>query len=126
LPVCKPWGESRGYDFVLGYPGHFVAVQVKSTTCELREGYSCSVTGNEPYPAGAFDFLAAYVVFEDAWYIIPAEKMLGMECIALHSRNSNYEEYREAWRLLDPDPNCAIEPLDIQGCAEELLAEWRE
>jgi|ERR1700728_398054 len=126
LPVCKPWGESRGYDFVVGCPGHFVAVQVKSTTCELREGYSCSVTGNKPYPAGTFDFLAAYVVFEDAWYIIPAEKILGMECIALHSRKSNYEDYREAWRLLDPDSHCTIGPLDIQGCAEEFPRELAE
>jgi hypothetical protein len=126
LPVCKPWGESRGYDFVVGVPGHFVAVQVKSTTCELREGYSCSVAGHKPYPPGTFDFLAAYVVFEDAWYIIPAEKILGMECIALHSRNSNYEEYRGAWRLLDPDPNCTMGPIDIQGCAEEFSSDWIE
>jgi PD-(D/E)XK endonuclease len=50
LPVSKPWGESRSYDFVVGRPGYFVAVQVKSTTFELDEGYICSVAGNKPYP----------------------------------------------------------------------------
>ena len=45
LPVCKPWGEIRSYDFVVGWPGHFVAVHVKSTICELGAGYACTVRG---------------------------------------------------------------------------------
>src|SRR5260370_37492183 len=100
-------------------------MQVKSTTCELREVYSCSVAGKKPYPPGAFDFLAAYVVLEDAWYIIPAERVLGMDCIALHSSNSNYEECREAWHLLDADAGPHPGHVDsIQGCAEEFSSEW--
>src|SRR5205823_4773765 len=35
LQVSKPWGDSRSYDFVVGRPGHFVAVQVKCTIAEL-------------------------------------------------------------------------------------------
>src|SRR5260370_35359774 len=34
LAVSKPWGDSRSYDFVVGRPGRFVSVQVKSTTVE--------------------------------------------------------------------------------------------
>jgi hypothetical protein len=56
----------------------------------------------EPTPPGSFDFLAAYVVPEDAWYIIPAAVIHGKECIALYpnSPTAKYEQYREAWALL--------------------------
>lgn len=36
LAVSKPWGDVRSYDVVVGRPGHFVAVQVKSTIFELE------------------------------------------------------------------------------------------
>jgi len=76
LQVSKPWGEMRSYDFIVGRPQNFVSVQVKSTTAKSRSGYVCTVRGGHTsYPAGSFDFLAAYVVFEDAWYIIPLEKI---------------------------------------------------
>ena len=128
IPVSKPWGESRSYDLVVGRPGRFAAVQVKSTTSALEPGWVCKLrprTG--PYPPGSFDFLAAYVVFEDAWYIIPEEEVRGMDNITLHTGSSwaKYEEYREAWHLLDPDAEAEPGEIDdIQGCAEEFPAEW--
>jgi hypothetical protein len=103
LPVSKPWGEMCSYDFVIGKTGRFVSVQVKSTTSALEEGYVCTVRGgHKAYAAGSFDFLAAYAVIEDAWYIIPAELIRGKKCIALYpnSPTAKYEKYREAWRLL--------------------------
>jgi hypothetical protein len=139
LPVSKPWGDSRSYDFVVGWPGHFVAVQVKSTIFELEEGgYTCGICGGgrKPYPPGSFDFLAAYIVFEDAWYIIPEEEILGMKSVSLHTNNSHskYEKYRENWDLLqraagknpageDPQPGHID---DMQGCADEFSTEWAE
>jgi len=73
LPVSKPWGEMCPYDFVVGTTGRFVSVQVKSTLSQPITGYVCSVQGKyQPYAAGSFDFLAAYVILADAWYIIPA------------------------------------------------------
>jgi hypothetical protein len=129
LPVCKPWGESRGYDFVVGRPGRFVAVQVKSTIFELEQGWICTVrSGHKPYPPGSFDFIAAYVVFEDVWYIIPAEAVQGMESVSLNTgtNRANYEEYREAWRLLGPGTDGRGRRIDIQACAEEFLPEWVE
>lgn len=130
LPISKPWGDSGSFDFVVGRTRRFFAVQVKSTVFELESGWVCKVrSGNKPYPPGSFDFLAAYVVFEDAWYIIPEEDVLGMENISLHTETNraNYEKYREAWHLLDPDAE--VEPGhidDIQGCAEEFSPEWIE
>jgi len=81
-----------------------VAVQVKSTVFELEQGWFCKVrSGNKPCPRGSFDFLAAYIVFEDAWYIIPEEEVQGMENISLHTETSraNYKKHRQAWNLLD-------------------------
>jgi hypothetical protein len=105
LPVSKPWGDSKSYDCVVGSPGKFVAVQVKCTISELRngEGYVCSMcSSHKAYRAGAFDFAAAYVVFEDAWYIIPAKEIRGMKsiCLCTQGNEAKYEKYREAWHLL--------------------------
>src|SRR5271170_7489753 len=73
LQVNKPWGEMSHYDFVVGYRGRFVRVQVKSTLCKDTGGYRCAVLGgHRPYVGNVFDFVAAYVIPEDAWYIIPA------------------------------------------------------
>jgi len=105
LPVSKPWGDSHSFDCVVGRPGKFVAVQVKSTiaTLESGTGYNCSVcSSHKAYRTGSFDFLAAYVVPEDAWYIIPAKEIRGLKSISLCTQEgeAKYEEYREAWHLL--------------------------
>jgi hypothetical protein len=105
LPVSKPWGDSNSYDCVVGRPGKFVAVQVKCTVAKLEsgKGYICSTcSSHKVYRAGAFDFLAAYVVLEDLWYIIPAREIRGLKSISLctESGEAKYEQYREAWQLL--------------------------
>lgn len=103
LPVSKPWGEMSSYDFVIGKTGRFVSVQVKSTICREGTGYECTVRGgHKAYPAGAFDFLAAFVVPADAWYVIPLKLIRGKRSIMLHpdSQTGEYEKYREAWHLL--------------------------
>ena len=103
LPVSKPWGDSRSYDSVVGLPGHFVAVQVKCTIAKAKNGvgYVCSVcSSHKPYPPGSFDFLAAYAILEDTWYIVPETAIRGMSAITLCSTMPKYEKYREAWDLL--------------------------
>ncbi len=128
LQICKPWGEMRGYDMVVGRPGHFVAVQVKSTICELGAGYACTVRGgnNRRYAPGSFDFLAAYVVHEDCWYIIPAELIEDKERVSLasDSERAHYEGYREAWHLLGGSKGEKVG--DIHACIEDLRPEWIE
>jgi hypothetical protein len=102
--VSRPWGDSKSYDFVIGRPGNFASVQVKSTVCRSGGGYECGITGpkNQPYPPGSFDFIAPYVVLEDAWYILPASKVQGRETVCLSSKSkfARYEDYLEAWPLL--------------------------
>jgi hypothetical protein len=103
LCVTKPWGETARYDFAVEHGGHFVRVQVKSTMFVDRGGYSCSVRGcSGPYEGDPFDYLAVYLIPEDLWYIIPAEKVRGQGSVALYPRlkKSKYEKYREAWGLL--------------------------
>ena len=119
LPVSKPWGDSNSFDCVVGRPGKFVGVQVKSTVTKLEsgKGYTCSTcSSHKVYRAGAFDFLAAYVIPEDAWYIIPAREMHGRKSISLctYGGEEKYEKYREAWHLL-----CEASESEEQSSAEE-------
>ena len=114
LPVSKPWGEMNSFDFVVGRPGRFASVQVKSTTMRLGTGYQCYVRGgHKAYASGSFDFLAAYVIPDDVWYIIPASVIRGLESISLypHSPTAKYEQYREAWHLLQEAAGCEEDPL---------------
>src|ERR1035437_1160654 len=65
--VSRPWGDSRSYDFVVGRPGHFVSVQVKSTVYRTGGGYECCIKGkkDEPYEAGSFGFFGGFLGLGD-------------------------------------------------------------
>jgi PD-(D/E)XK nuclease superfamily protein len=122
LPVSRPWGDSNSFDFVVGKPGRFVSVQVKSTTVKNGGGYVCSVRqNNAKYARGAFDFLAAYVIPEDVWYIIPVKKLGRRANVTLcsNSGEANFEEYREAWGLLREAAGVEEETAE-ESAAEEM------
>jgi len=121
LPVSRPWGDSNSFDFVVGKPGRFVSVQVKSTTVKNGGGYACSVRQNNArYARGAFDFVAAYVIPEDAWYLIPGKKLAGRGYVTLcsNSGEANFEEYREAWHLLREAAGMEEEPHPSESAGE--------
>jgi hypothetical protein len=102
-------GDSDPFDCVVGRPGKFVGVQVKCTIAKLKvtKGYECSLRSNhKTYRAGAFDFLAAYIVPEDGWYIVPAKLIVGQMTICLGSPAGRFELYREAWHLLREAAAC--------------------
>jgi hypothetical protein len=118
LAVSKPSGESGSFDFVVGHPGKFVAVQVKCTIARLPngKGYICNLkSNNKRYPPGAFDFVAAYVILEDAWYIVPEKAIGGQSNLSLGTVGTwaKFEKYREAWDLLR----------EATGCEEGNLSE---
>ncbi|MEP6643099.1 MAG: group I intron-associated PD-(D/E)XK endonuclease [Acidobacteriaceae bacterium] len=128
LPVSKPLGDSRSFDCVVGLPGKFVAVQVKCTVAELRngKGYNCSVcSSHKVYRMGAFDFLAAFVVLEDTWYVIPAKLIRGLKSISLCTTGgeAKYEDYREAWHLLRKASGCGEAAEESVSEPEEALAD---
>jgi hypothetical protein len=107
--VAKPWGDSDPYDFILDAGGaRLKRVQVKSAFKASKDGgYTANATGNDytqPYTKDDVDVLVAYVVPEDAWYVIPIEafeNIGGMKLFpASRRRRSRFEKYREAWCVL--------------------------
>ena len=105
LCVSKPWGDTSHYDFVVeDETGHLLRVQVKSTGSRKHRGYAVRTRGSQgAYPARAFDFVAAYVIPEDVWYIIPEEIIQGKTTIVVCPglEGTRYEPYREAWKMLE-------------------------
>jgi PD-(D/E)XK endonuclease len=106
LRVSKPYGDCLPYDFIVEHRGRMFRVQVKSTSYQSPgyTGYKCFVkpTKGKRYAADMIDFIAAYVLPEDVWYIIPFSEVTGASTVRLDPRNSRnrYRRYREAWDLL--------------------------
>jgi len=121
LQLAMPWGESSGYDFTVDQGWRIVRVQVKSTMCsEGAEGYSCTLKNSTgPYKRNSFDFVAAYVIPEDVWFILPEKKIRGMWSVGLYPKlkTAKYREYQEAWHLLGGAKPGVVD--QIQACAEE-------
>jgi hypothetical protein len=114
----KPVGDSENFDVVVGRPGKFVGVQVKCTIFRSKngEGYVCSVcSSHKVYREGSFDFLAAYVVPEEAWYILPAAKVVGKRSVSLCTPTGRYEKYREAWELLREAVGVEEDPPQVEA-----------
>ena len=120
LRLGRPWGESSGYDFTVDQGARIVRVQVKSTIFkEAAEGYSCTLKDSKgPYKKNSFDFVAAYVIPEDVWFILPEKKIRGMWSVGLYPKleRAKYREFQEAWHLLRGESPVVI--AQIQACAE--------
>jgi hypothetical protein len=71
------------------------------------------------YKKNSFDFVAAYVIPKDVWYIIPEKIVRGMWSVGLHPelKKSKYGAYQEAWYLLRGEALGVI--ARIEACAEE-------
>ncbi len=147
LNVAKPHGESSSFDAIVEGTAGLYRVQIKSTAARQGNSYSCNCScgtyhpadwdkqqgrkggyytwriGRKPYSKQQIDFIAAYVIPEDSWFIIPLAKATG-SAMMLPSRDAKrpslYEPYREAWHLLGVDDN----NLTIHASAvdQELLA----
>jgi hypothetical protein len=110
--VSKPYGDCEPYDVVIEENGRLFRIQVKSVFTTCRWGYSVSVARNRqhrpivPYSAQEIDFIAAYVVAHDAWYIVPVAAIAGLAHIRLYPEGAkrqdgaHFEQYRDAWDLL--------------------------
>src|SRR5580693_1147859 len=114
LAVSKPWGDMQAYDVGIEHGANFLRVQVKSTTSRSGAGYRCMFKPNylkkRDYSLKEIDLFAAYVIPEDAWYLIPAVLLLGerRKTMAMlcpqkppaKKASYCYERYRDAWALL--------------------------
>jgi len=118
---ARPWGEPSGYDFLVHHKGTRIArVQVKSTLYKTGDCYHCTLkTSHGLYQKDAFDFVAAFVIPENVWYIIPEKKVRGLSSLGLspNMKASKYDAYKEAWHLLRGELPGVI--ARIQACAEE-------
>jgi hypothetical protein len=125
LSLARPWGESSGYDFTVDQGARIVRVQVKSTIFkEGAEGYSCTLKDSKgPYKKNTFDFVAAYVIPEDVWFVFPEKVVRGMWSVGLHPKleTAKYREYQEAWHLLRGETPGFVDR--IEACAEEDFLE---
>ena len=112
--VSKPWADMGAYDVGIEHNQSFLRVQVKSTTLRTGDGYRCQFRPKhrkrQPYTLQQIDLFAAYVIPEDAWYLIPAALILCGPRISdvmfcpvrppVKKASYRYERYREAWGLL--------------------------
>ncbi len=114
LAVSKPWGETQAYDVGIEDGSNFLRVQVKSASRRIGGGYICRFEPHyhkkRDYTLEQIDLFAAYVIPVDAWYLIPASILLGVQRIGsamlspvlppVKRASYRYECYREAWGLL--------------------------
>ena len=112
LVVIKPLGDSMPYDIVVDNGSCLWRVQVKSSRFRVGGGFDVTTrrsAGRKLYRASELDFVAAYIIPEDVWYIIPIREVVRRHAIRVYPHKGNsrgrYHKYREAWRLLLPKPS---------------------
>ena len=72
--IAKPWGDSERYDFILDSGHGFWRVQVKSTQRCAESRYRVKAAGwKATYTRDEIDFLVAWVIPEDLWYVVPIQ-----------------------------------------------------
>jgi PD-(D/E)XK endonuclease len=111
--VAKPCGGSERYDFILDSGSRLWRVQVKSTYVARAHSYVINAIGGsslnkKSYTAEQIDMLVAYIVAEDAWYVVPIGAFAPRVHLKFYPTGSHYgglyEKYREVWSLMKAEP----------------------
>jgi PD-(D/E)XK endonuclease len=106
--IAKPWGDSDSYDVLVGMGRGFWRVQVKRASLHLYGQYAARAGGHSShYTKDDIDFIAAHLVQENIWYIVPIEAFEGRTGLHFNPKGrckNKYEKYREAWCLLACPP----------------------
>src|ERR1700733_3403975 len=96
-------------DFVLDVGQRLWRVQVKSSSARQYGSYLVNLQRNAngevvPYDASEIDFVVAYVMPCDAWFVIPVEAIYGRQSAKLcrhgNPRSGRLGKYWEAWGLM--------------------------
>jgi hypothetical protein len=98
--VSKTWGDSERYDFILDSGKRLWRVQVKSSRHFDGSRYIVKLKGAAAYTAEEIDFIVAYIVPENLWYVIPISvaALRGQMYVSPGgTRHFRHEKYREAW-----------------------------
>ncbi len=110
--VAKPYGNIHRYDFIVKGGQKWLRVQVKTCASTLHGLYNvctrCSTHSRLlAYKESELDFVAAYIMPEATWFILPAHEVAGHSSILLRPmrpegprRRDPFKRYREAWHLL--------------------------
>jgi hypothetical protein len=119
--ILRPWGDSERYDFVIDAGAGFRRVQVKCTESLNACGYQiqsiyCDRRRKGKLTLHDVDFLAAYIIPLDLWYLVPVTAFPKSASLRFYpdpppvprSRRSRpkthlrarLEYFREAWHLL--------------------------
>jgi hypothetical protein len=104
IPVCKPWGDSERYDFVVDWGKGFWSVQVKGSSALDGASYRVRAgAAGKVFTKDDMDFVVVHIVPEDVWYVVPIEIAEGLSTLWFNPRSTRarFEKYREAWCLLD-------------------------
>jgi hypothetical protein len=113
LCVARPWGDSRRYDFIIQSSptsNTFHRIQVKCTESPNARGFQvqstyCDGKRKGKYTPDDIDFLVAYVIPLNIFYIVPISACPKSASLRFYPQGSQrnqakLEHYREAWHLL--------------------------
>jgi hypothetical protein len=114
--VSKPFGDSERYDFILDGGQALWRIQVKSSTHILSGLYHVNAHRRTmgtavPYLPNEVDFLVAYIIPEDSWFILPLALIQSRTSLLFSPKNyyrgqGIYGAYREAWHQLRQPRKC--------------------
>ena len=108
LTASRPIGDSACYDAIVESRDscRLMRIQVKSASvaCTREKLYrvACWRNGMVPYSASQVEFIAVYIIPEEAWYLIPVRELHGKREIFVKPSDpaSRFAQYRDAWHLL--------------------------
>jgi len=112
--VAKPYGDKEHYDFILDSGERFWRVQVRSTSYlePNRNSYTVNASHRgkgykvKTFQAEEIDFLVAYIVPVNSWYVVPVNQLASLRFLRLYPSGSKwggcFEAFREAWHLMAP------------------------
>ena len=113
LCIARPWGDSRRYDFIIQSSptsNTFHRIQVKCTESPNASGFQvqstyCDRKRKGKYTPGDIDFLVAYIIPHNIFYIVPIAACPKSASLRFYPEGSErnqakLEHYREAWHLL--------------------------
>ncbi len=105
--ISKPYGDSSRYDFILDNGRRLLRVQVRSSGSLNSGVYQIHTRGGKkprPFTDKEIEAIIAYVIPEDAWYVIPIKAVPTTTNVFLaphvYRSKAKYELYRDAWHLL--------------------------
>jgi PD-(D/E)XK endonuclease len=114
--VSRPFGDSERYDLMVDSGVAQWRVQIKCSST-VRDGFY-RVSSHRRTPRGVIsylpsevDFLVAYIIPEDTWFILPVTLDPYPLCLLIKPEScrrseGHYGPYREAWDLLRAPRKC--------------------